>query len=170
MSPSSENRYAPPSSAIEDMTGESPGLVMASRWMRFGGSIIDGLAAVLFAGLVALFAGRSLLHPASGENPLRYLALNWAIGLGSFLVLNAYLLVAQGQTVAKALLGMRIVRPNGDRVSPGRLFGLRYAPTWILTAIPLIGSVYALIDSLLIYRPSRRCLHDSIADTIVIRS
>jgi uncharacterized RDD family membrane protein YckC len=30
--------------------------------------------------------------------------------------------------------------------------------------------LYGLIDSLLIFRESRRCLHDNIADTIVVKA
>jgi hypothetical protein len=38
----------------------------------------------------------------------------------------------------------------------------------VLASIPVIGTIYGLLDVLLIFRASRRCLHDNIADTIVV--
>ena len=39
---------------------------------------------------------------------------------------------------------------------------------WVIASVPLVGSLYALVDALLIFRSSRKCLHDTIADTIVV--
>jgi len=35
--------------------------------------------------------------------------------------------------------------------------------------IPLFGQIDAIVNSLLIFRESRKCLHDNIADTIVVK-
>jgi uncharacterized RDD family membrane protein YckC len=35
--------------------------------------------------------------------------------------------------------------------------------------LPYLGWIYLLADPLLIYQDSRRCIHDLIADTIVVR-
>jgi uncharacterized RDD family membrane protein YckC len=70
--------------------------------------------------------------------------------------------------VGKKLLGMRIVRSDGSRASAGRILGLRYTLGWVIASVPLVGSLYALVDALLIFRGSRQCLHDTIADTIVV--
>jgi uncharacterized RDD family membrane protein YckC len=80
------------------------------------------------------------------------------------------LLVRHGQTVGKRVLGMRILRSDGTRCSPGRIIGLRYGVGFLLTVIPVVGSLYALLDALLIFRGSRKCLHDNIADTIVVNA
>ena len=32
----------------------------------------------------------------------------------------------------------------------------------------VVGTIYGLVDVLMIFRASRRCLHDHIADTIVV--
>jgi uncharacterized RDD family membrane protein YckC len=64
---------------------------------------------------------------------------------------------------------MRIVRPGGAKASPGRVLGLRYGVGFAVNMIPVLGFLYGLLDCLLIFRASRRCLHDEIADTIVIR-
>jgi uncharacterized RDD family membrane protein YckC len=60
------------------------------------------------------------------------------------------------------------VRSDGSPASFGRIVGLRYLPTSLITLIPVVGMFYALLDCLLIFRRSRRCLHDNIADTIVV--
>jgi uncharacterized RDD family membrane protein YckC len=91
-------------------------------------------------------------------------------GIGLFVLIQSYLLATQGQTVGKKLLGLRIVRSNGEAVAIGRMLGLRYFLGWIITMIPFIGALFALTDALLIFRDSRKCLHDNIADTIVVKA
>ena len=34
--------------------------------------------------------------------------------------------------------------------------------------VPFVGGLVSLVDALLIFRDDRRCLHDEIADTIVV--
>ena len=93
---------------------------------------------------------------------------NLVVGFILFLLIHGYLIATRGQTVGKALLKIRIVRSDGSPASFGRIVGLRYLPTSVLASIPVIGTIYGLLDVLLIFRASRRCLHDNIADTIVV--
>ena len=51
-------------------------------------------------------------------------------------------------------------------MSLGRLIMLRNVVVWILSMIPLFG----IIDVLFIFGEARQCLHDKIADTIVIKA
>lgn len=87
-----------------------------------------------------------------------------------FLVLHGYFLVMRGQTLGKMLLRIRIARPDGTAASPGRLIGLRYGLPALFGLVPAIGLAFTLIDSLFIFRASHRCLHDSFADTVVLRT
>lgn len=65
-------------------------------------------------------------------------------------------------TPGKMLIGLRIVRPDGGRVSYWRAFGRHFAE--ILSAyILLIGYLMAAFDD------QKRSLHDRICDTRVIR-
>ena len=96
------------------------------------------------------------------------LLLQFIVGFAIFVLMQGYLLATQGRTIGKKLLGLRIVRSNGEPAGLGRLLGLRYLVGWLIVMIPIAGMVYALVDSLLIFRESRKCLHDNIADTIVV--
>jgi uncharacterized RDD family membrane protein YckC len=63
-----------------------------------------------------------------------------------------------------------VVRRDGSRASLGRIFWLRNFVNGIPGAIPVIGYVYFLVDSLFIFGARRRCIHDLIAGTIVINA
>ena len=40
----------------------------------------------------------------------------------------------------------------------------------MIALVPLVGWMYGLLDVLMIFRDSRKCLHDNIADTIVVKA
>ena len=47
-----------------------------------------------------------------------------------------------------------------------------YSPNWVpkvMGAVPYLGMIFHLVDSLFIFREDRRCLHDRIAGTRVVR-
>lgn len=82
------------------------------------------------------------------------------------IAVQLYLLAVDGQTIGKRAMKMRIVLTktgeNGGWI-PNIL--LRSVVNGILGIIPF----YSLIDILLIFREDRRCVHDLIAGTEVIR-
>jgi uncharacterized RDD family membrane protein YckC len=71
-----------------------------------------------------------------------------------------------GQTMAKRLLEIKVVRSDGSQASLGRIFWLRNVVNRLLGVIPL----YSLVDVLWIFGEKRQCLHDLIADTIVVKA
>ena len=73
---------------------------------------------------------------------------------------------ANGQSIGKKLLGIKVVRTDGSPASLGRLIWLRNVVNGLIGIIPL----YGIIDALFIFGESRQCLHDKIADTIVIKA
>lgn len=161
-------RYAPPQARVEDIEAPAQGLQLAGRSRRFWAAMID---------FGVLIAGSLLIRAFTPFDPWDASAAYWAfhpanavVGFALFLAINGWLLVQRGQTVGKALLKIRIARPDGAAASAGRVLGLRYGLGYVTVAFPLVGELYGLIDCLLIFRSSRRCLHDDIAGTIVVRA
>jgi uncharacterized RDD family membrane protein YckC len=83
--------------------------------------------------------------------------------------ITAWLVAANGQSIGKRLVGIKVVRTDGSRASLARIFLLRNVVSSLPNFLPYLGWFYLLADPLLIYQDSRRCIHDLIADTIVIR-
>ncbi len=54
--------------------------------------------------------------------------------------------------------------------SLGRIFWLRNVVNLIPSVIPYVGNIYGLVDALFIFSESRQCVHDKIADTIVVKA
>jgi uncharacterized RDD family membrane protein YckC len=166
-STSDENRFAPPLAHVEDVE-QGPG-VLAGRWTRLGATLIDAIVAGLAFGLLALVTPFNIFRPPAASSGMWMLMVqNLVLGFIIFLVIHGYLIATRGQTVGKALLKIRIVRSDGSPASFARIVGLRYLTTSALASIPVVGTIYGLVDVLMIFRASRRCLHDNIADTIVV--
>lgn len=74
------------------------------------------------------------------------------------------LIASHGQSIGKVLMGLRIVDEKTHKhVGAVRALVLR---TW-LNGLMLGNLFYFFVDSLLILRNERKCLHDVIAKTIV---
>jgi uncharacterized RDD family membrane protein YckC len=98
-------------------------------------------------------------------------ALGLAVALGVLAVAilfiyNLMLLGDRGQTVGKRWLRIRIVRCDGSDADLGRLFGLRMCVPWLIGFV--LGPLFVLPDVLFIFGDERRCLHDMMADTVVV--
>jgi uncharacterized RDD family membrane protein YckC len=167
--PPSAQRYAPPAAEVADMSASGEAQ-LAGRGARLGGAIIDGVILLGLWWLVSVVTPWNIFSPQMAEAGFMALIGIQLLGLLLFTIVNGYLLMTRGQTVGKLLLGMRIVRPDGSAASPGRVIGLRYGVGWLLSAVPVVGMVYALVDCLMILRADRRCLHDMIANTIVVKT
>jgi uncharacterized RDD family membrane protein YckC len=171
------NPYAAPTAVVDDVA--EPGSVeLAGRGRRLGASFLDsliiGIPFMLLFGWFAFSSTRSGVPNGVlvwiGAHPFGYQAGAAIFGFLVFLAINGYLLSSSGQTVGKRLLGIRIVRSNGETADFARIAFIRYLPTSAAQMIPVLGYIYPLIDVLLIFRSSRKCLHDSIADTIVVKA
>lgn len=168
---SEDARYAPPQSHVEDVMtpGEAGAGRLASRGKRFFAAMLDGGMAIGLIWLLSVLTpinvwdddGRSLWEPQP-EGALVAIVIH--------LALHGYLLATRAQTIGKALFRIRIARPDGTRASFARILGLRDSLLFLASVIPMAGQIYALVDCLFIFRASHRCLHDQIADTVVIQA
>ena len=52
----------------------------------------------------------------------------------------------------------------------GRLLGLRIILMWMLESIPFLGPLFSLVNVCFIFRDDRRCIHDLMADTVVVKA
>ena len=84
-------------------------------------------------------------------------------------VVTIWFVAADGQSIGKRMVGIKVVRTDGSPASFARIFLLRNGVNALPNLLPYVGWLYQLADPLLIYQESRQCLHDRIADTIVVR-
>lgn len=130
-------------------------------WIRFGAKFIDGLI------LQAVNFGMGLLGSMIGsafESPGAALATQGVVMLLSILTAATYttLLVGRyGATLGKMACGLRVVMPDGSKVSYGRALG-RYFAEMLSGLTFSIGYIMAAFDD------EKRTLHDRICNTRVI--
>ena len=145
-----------------------------SRWLRLGSAILDGIISsfLMLPGFGIMLAAGFLSRPHQPNTPL-LIAGFCALGLGFAIILGIqiYLLSTRGQTIGKKLLGLRIVRIE-DGSNPGfvKAFLLRAFVNGLIGAVPGVGPVYSLVDLCFIFRDDRRCIHDLIAGTVVVKA
>ena len=90
-------------------------------------------------------------------------------------ITNVILLTLRGQTMGKICLGIQVVRfPSGARAGFVKAVLLRnmLVGTLIFGSLiffGLMGLGLALANALMIFRQDRRCMHDLVADTLVVK-
>lgn len=164
-----DNRYAPPRASVADSNQIEGDEDLAGRGQRLAAAIIDALILALLLWPYITMSGywdRAM----SGQEEVSDLLQISLVSLIIFVVVHGYLLQKYGQTIGKRLLGIRIVSASdGQLVSLGKIFGLRYVPIQLAGLLPVVGNILPLVDVLFIFREDRRCLHDFIAGTKVVR-
>lgn len=162
------NPYAAPAAGVVDARDDEA-VVKSSRGARLGAVLLDGVfvavPAMVLAVLVPALSRGSGGGMSAGAGVLLVL---FVLGLIAFAVVQVVLLHRHGQTVGKRLVGVRIVRTDGSRAGLGRILLLRSFVPGLIGAIPLVGPFFGLLDPLFIFGQEKRCLHDLIADTIVV--
>ena len=164
------NPYAPPQAMVQDIP---VGLVTpAERGMRLAASILDAIVAggMIYAPffLGAIAAGVSLDGDVNEDTLLAVGGVPALIGLVVWCWLTIRFVLRNGQSIGKRMIGIKVVRGDGSRASFGRIFWLRNVVPALLGAVTF--NIFSLIDVLFIFGESRQCLHDKIADTIVIQA
>jgi uncharacterized RDD family membrane protein YckC len=171
-----------------DMSAKSFGGVqeLATRGSRLAASFLNGLLLIPgyiplgfgVAGMVSSAAAtRAEMTPEMLEsgaaalpsmNPLPIIiAVVYFIVLA---VLQLMKLAKTGQTFGKKWMGIKVVRNDGSPATLGRSFGMREVLNIVIGIIPLLGPIYSIVDILCIFGADQRCLHDKIADTMVVKA
>jgi uncharacterized RDD family membrane protein YckC len=169
------NRFTPPKAHLVEPDSLMDGPVPAGRGQRLVAVILDGvLISIAIIPLFLVFGGMSVMADIDPNSPPDGMAMMGKMmsalipGYIAAAVVQGWSLHAFGGTLGKKLLGLRIVRTDGSRAGFVRLFFGRGAVALVPGVIPLVGSLWTLVDSVLIFRDSRQCLHDQIADTKVV--
>jgi uncharacterized RDD family membrane protein YckC len=144
----------------------------AGRGTRLVGVILDGIIAGALV-YVPLAIGVATSHrPLMVNAHFNGQAIAGAglwlalLGFVAWVWLTILFVSRNGQSIGKKLLGIKVVRSDGSKASLGRIFWLRNVVNTLLGLIPM----YGLVDALLIFGEARQCVHDKIADTIVIKA
>lgn len=146
---------------------------LASRGLRFLANVVDTM--VVFAPTVVALVGVGVMAAVvEGDRPLGDDAsalvgllgvLATLLGLAAGAGVQVLMQVKYGQSVGKRLFKMRVVRLDGGPVEVWRLVLLRNVVPHLASQLcGLIG----LVDAAFIFSAEQRCLHDLIADTIVV--
>ncbi len=162
------NPYAPPQAVVLDIADPGTQTVPAERATRLGAAILDGLIFMVMVYIPIIFTAAAV--GAAGEETVSLAlvigGLLTLIGLVAWAWLTIRFVLRNGQTIGKKVTGIKVVRSDGTPVSLSRIFWLRNVVNGIISIIPF----YGLIEVLFIFSESRQCLHDKMADTIVIRA
>jgi uncharacterized RDD family membrane protein YckC len=166
------NPYAPPQTVVRDIVVADADIVLADRGARLGAAMLDSLivGVMVYAPLVfTVLASGAMQAPAGEHTNSAIVGGGIALTLvcfGVWLWFTIKLVKRNGQSIAKKAVGIKVVRSDGSPVSAGRVIWVRNVVNMLLSVIPL----YGLIDSIFIFGEARRCLHDRLADTIVVKA
>ena len=164
-----ETPYRAPAASLNDT--QADGAELAGLGQRLGAAIIDAVInmIVIFPVLIIAFGGFLAWGQYVAEHQILGSLIGLILGSIVFLVIHGKFLADNGQTIGKKLLGIKIVRSNGDKADFTHIVTRRFLPMQAMAVFPFIGGLLSLVNICLIFRDSRQCGHDMIADTKVIR-
>lgn len=174
----SSNPYAAPTTMTAADSPFAPGPLgrsLANPGTRLVAQIIDGLLNLLVAAPGMIIAGVSAGGLEPEEEPELLFFLGLGLGMVGVLALNIYqwvIISRYGQSIGKRLMKIRIVKFDTFQ-PPGFVYGvlLRIWVNGVLSGLPCgIGLIYTIVDLCFIFRQDRRCVHDLIAQTVVLQA
>lgn len=150
--------------------GASVDLEYGGFWIRFAAKFIDGLIEQVISRLALLpFSAAAAFGSFQMEQEdltpgalVGVLAVSLGLGYVIMPLVKAFLLAKYGGTPGKLAVGLRVVRPDGSRLTMGRAIGRVYGE-FLSGLICLVGYIIAAFDN-----PEKRALHDRICDTRVV--
>ena len=137
------------------------GMNYAGFWIRFGAVFIDGIILNIVGRIIGFIIGAAFAGGSNDANGALVL-VTATVGLLIGAAYEIYFISQKGATPGKMACGLRVVTPEGGRISVGRAIG-RYFAKFLSAIILCIGYIMAAFDS------EKRALHDQICDTRVIK-
>lgn len=145
----------------------------AGFWIRLAAVILDGIIIGIPLGILSIFLGagttediimsNGMIDPVQIQQLQQTAMENGIISLISFLYGVLLPPLWNGYTVGKRIVGIHIVKANGEKVSIGNML-LRNIVGGIVEVIAF-GGLVSLI--MIIARKDKRTLHDLVAGTMV---
>lgn len=153
---------------LQTPSGDYEEFRLASRGHRLVAAIIDSLLLIAISfGIMWIFGVRNF-----NSSEFAFLSVNMILGFllsqAVYLALNAKLLITKGQTIGKKALDIKIISGDGGIPAFLNIYGLRYLVVNFLYQIPFFGIGFSILDSLLILNKNKKCIHDYIANTLVV--
>ena len=169
------NPYAAPAAQVSELV--DPGLAKAGRAQRLLAVIIDSMIIAVPAIILAIalpayqaYVERAGSEPAINNGALIVAMVVFGIFAIGYVTYQFYWIWKNGQTLGKKLMKIKIVRVDGSRASFPRIVFVRAMVPAIVGSIPIVGTLFSLTDALFIFGEPKRCVHDHMADTIVINA
>jgi len=158
----------------QEQSSPRQNIELATLAQRLQAAILDKIIFPTIM-LVPFILGFDLVNVEAGMNGV--LAVPFAtqvkvsiLEIVLFMALNSYLLKEYGQTLGKRIVGIAVVGEDGNKLSLQDMITKRYLPFWVAAYIPMFGFLIIIANALAIFRGKRRrCLHDDLAKTIVIK-
>jgi uncharacterized RDD family membrane protein YckC len=178
-----DNPYSPAGFARSDQeNAPAPQTAeLASLLQRFVGAVLDTLLGMLMAlpGVCIMIAGLAFAIDAQQrdeESIPETAVILLLVGLGLIAVgqlvmlgIQIFLLLRNSQTFGKYVMGTQVVDfESGQPANFVQSAVLRIVVNNLICCIPFLGLPYFLADTFFIFREDRRCIHDLLANTIVI--
>lgn len=161
------NPYQAPSSDVA--VSIDPQDRLAGRGQRLAAAIVDGILSLVLVVPLMIYLG-SFDYVETGEEPPFMLTLTATVfAFVIFAAVHYVFLKRYGQTIGKWMLNIHIADMDGNKADVPTILFKRYLPVSAVGLIPLVGQFLPLVDVLFIFRKDRRCLHDQIAGTQVLR-
>lgn len=141
-------------------------LRLAGFWIRFGAKFLDGLILLVVLGIplgILMFATGALGNNQQSPNGAM-VAVQLIINCGSILgavAYNTFFLSKYGATPGKMVVGVKVVRSDGSRLTTMRAFGRAWGEQ-LSGLVCYIGYIIAAFDQ------QKRALHDHLCDTRVV--
>lgn len=166
-----QNPYRAPEAPITNPVLDTD---LAGLGERLAAALIDAFI-MLCIMLPAMFFGgyfKAVIDAAlSGAKPPFGLIAMWGgIGFVIFVLVQGFPLSTTAQTWGKRILRIKIVDLDGGKPPFSRLLAMRYLPVNVATLVPVLGSILTVVDVLFVFRQDRRCVHDLIAGTKVVKA
>ena len=156
-------------------------VVLAGRFRRLLATLIDAILVPSLTIFLVMVAG--VVEDAEDYIDNWWILSVFLLAVVSYLILNGYGLWRRGQTLGKTVTGIAIVHADSVvKPLPNQQSGTTPAPLWKLICLralffPLLFAVVVptfallpIIDQLFVFGKQRRCLHDLVAGTIVVRA